>query len=44
LITEALKRAKGVKSTAALLLGISPQALGQRIDRKDSYKQGGEQA
>jgi len=44
LITEALKRAKGVKSTAALLLGISPQALGQRIDRKDSYKQGGEKA
>jgi len=44
LITEALKRAKGVKSTAALLLGISPQALGQRIDRKDSYKQGEEQA
>jgi DNA-binding NtrC family response regulator len=44
LIAEALKRAKGVKSTAALLLGISPQALGQRIDRKDSYKQGGEQA
>jgi len=44
LIAEALKRAKGVKSTAALLLGISPQALGQRIDRKDSYKQGEEQA
>jgi len=34
LINEALKRAKGVKSTAAMLLGISPQALGKRLDRK----------
>jgi DNA-binding NtrC family response regulator len=36
LIAEAMKRAKGVKSTAALLLGISPQALGQRLDHKES--------
>jgi DNA-binding NtrC family response regulator len=34
LINEAMKRAKGVKSTAAMLLGISPQALGKRLDRK----------
>ena len=36
LIAEALKRAKGVKSTAAILLGITPQALGKRLSRKDS--------
>lgn len=34
LIAEAMKRAKGVNSVAAMLLGISPQALGKRINRK----------
>ncbi len=34
LIAEAMKRAKGVQSSAALLLGISPQALGKRLTRK----------
>jgi transcriptional regulator with GAF, ATPase, and Fis domain len=34
LIAEAMKRAKGVKSTAAMLLGITPQALGKRLQRK----------
>jgi DNA-binding NtrC family response regulator len=34
LITEAMKRAKGVKSTAAMLLGITPQALGKRLQRR----------
>ena len=34
LIDEALKRTKGVQSTAAMLLGISPQALGKRLNRK----------
>jgi len=39
LIAEALRRAKGVKSTAAMLLGISPQALGKRLNRKGPSKQ-----
>jgi DNA-binding NtrC family response regulator len=34
LVAEAMKRAKGVKSTAAMLLGITPQALGKRLQRK----------
>ncbi len=34
LIVEAMKRAKGVKSTAATLLGITPQALGKRLQRR----------
>ncbi len=34
LIAEAMKRAKGIRSTAAILLGISPQALGKRLNRK----------
>ncbi len=34
LVTEAMKRAKGIRSTAAILLGISPQALGKRLNRK----------
>ena len=34
LIAEAMKRAKGVKSTAAMLLGITPQALGKRLQRR----------
>ena len=34
LIAEAMKRAKGVQSTAAMLLGITPQALGKRLSRK----------
>lgn len=34
LIAEAIKRAKGVQSTAAMLLGITPQALGKRLSRK----------
>jgi DNA-binding NtrC family response regulator len=34
LITEAMRRAKGVKSTAAMLLGITPQALGKRLQRR----------
>ncbi len=34
LIAEAMRRAKGVQSSAALLLGISPQALGKRLTRK----------
>ena len=36
LIAEAMKRAKGVKSTAATILGITPQALGKRLQRRDS--------
>jgi DNA-binding NtrC family response regulator len=36
LIAEAMKRAKEVKSTAATLLGITPQALGKRLQRRDS--------
>jgi DNA-binding NtrC family response regulator len=36
LITEAMRRAKGVQSTAAMLLGITPQALGKRLNRKGS--------
>jgi DNA-binding NtrC family response regulator len=36
LIEEAMKRAKEVKSTAATLLGITPQALGKRLQRRDS--------
>jgi transcriptional regulator with AAA-type ATPase domain len=38
LIGEAMKRAKGVKSTAAMLLGITPQALGKRLGRKGETK------
>jgi DNA-binding NtrC family response regulator len=38
LIEEAMKRAKGVKSTAAMLLGITPQALGKRLQRRGSDK------
>jgi transcriptional regulator with GAF, ATPase, and Fis domain len=38
LITEAMRRAKGVQSTAAMLLGITPQALGKRLNRKGSGK------
>lgn len=34
LVAEAMKRAKGIRSTAAILLGISPQALGKRLNRK----------
>ena len=34
LIAEAMNRAKGIKSIAALLLGMSPQALGKRLTRK----------
>ncbi|MCK4802913.1 MAG: sigma-54-dependent Fis family transcriptional regulator [Spirochaetes bacterium] len=34
LVAEAMKRAKGIRSTAAILLGISPQALGKRLKRK----------
>jgi DNA-binding NtrC family response regulator len=34
LIAEAMKRAKNVQSTAAMLLGITPQALGKRLSRK----------
>jgi DNA-binding NtrC family response regulator len=41
LVNEAMKRAKGVKSTAAVLLGISPQALGKRLNRKNRDRQGG---
>jgi DNA-binding NtrC family response regulator len=36
LINEAMRRAKGVKSTAAMLLGISPQALGKRLERRNA--------
>ena len=35
LIAEAMKRAKGVQSTAAMFLGITPQALGKRLSRKE---------
>ena len=35
LIVEAMKRAKGVQSTAAMFLGITPQALGKRLSRKE---------
>lgn len=35
LIDEALSRADGNKSAAARLLGISRQALGQRLQRRD---------
>jgi transcriptional regulator with PAS, ATPase and Fis domain len=38
LIEEAMKRAKGVKSTAAMLLGVTPQALGKRLGRKGETK------
>ncbi|MCK5095605.1 MAG: sigma-54-dependent Fis family transcriptional regulator [Spirochaetes bacterium] len=38
LVAEAMKRAKGVRSTAAMLLGISPQALGKRLNRKGRIK------
>ncbi len=38
LIAEAMQRAKGVQSTAAMLLGITPQALGKRLNRKGSEK------
>jgi transcriptional regulator with GAF, ATPase, and Fis domain len=34
LVAEAMRRAKGVKSTAAMLLGITPQALGKRLQRR----------
>jgi transcriptional regulator with GAF, ATPase, and Fis domain len=34
LVAEAMRRAKGVQSTAAMLLGITPQALGKRLNRK----------
>jgi transcriptional regulator with PAS, ATPase and Fis domain len=34
LVAEAMKRAKGVKSTAATLLGVTPQALGKRLQRR----------
>jgi DNA-binding NtrC family response regulator len=36
LIAEAMNRAKGVKSTAAMLLGITPQALGKRLSRREA--------
>jgi DNA-binding NtrC family response regulator len=36
LIAEAMRRAKGVQSTAAMLLGITPQALGKRLNRRVS--------
>lgn len=35
LIDEALRRADGNKSAAARLLGISRQALGQRLQRRE---------
>ena len=38
LVAEAMKRAKGIRSTAAILLGISPQALGKRLNRKGRIK------
>ena len=34
LIEEAMRRANGVKATAAILRGITPQALGKRLDRR----------
>ena len=38
LVAEAMRRARGVKSTAAMLLGITPQALGKRLQRRSSGK------
>ncbi len=38
LIAEAMKRAKGVKTIAAVLLGISPPALSKRLNRKNQEK------
>jgi len=36
LVAEAMRRARGVKSTAAMLLGVTPQALGKRLQRMGS--------
>ncbi|HUV06082.1 MAG TPA: helix-turn-helix domain-containing protein, partial [Spirochaetia bacterium] len=42
LIEEALQRAKGNQAIAAGLLGISPQALSKRLNRKLGDRQAGE--